>query len=88
MFMDGLSIEDIAKKRDMVVGTIYGHLINYVGTEVEATDLIAEEKLERIMDVIRQNPDKSSSELKVILGAEFDYPDIKIGQKMLELAAG
>ncbi len=86
MFMDGLSIEEIAKKRDMVVGTIYGHLINYVGQEVDATDLIAEDKLNRILEVIRQNPEKSSSELKMILGADFDYPDIKIGQKVLELA--
>ncbi|WDF67985.1 helix-turn-helix domain-containing protein [Sphingobacterium oryzagri] len=86
MFLDGFSIEDIAKKRDMVKGTIYGHLINYVGQEVEATDLIAQEKLDKILQVIRENPEKSSSELKMILGADFDYPDIKIGQKVLELA--
>ncbi|WP_437921883.1 helix-turn-helix domain-containing protein [Sphingobacterium sp. LRF_L2] len=85
MFLDGFSIEDIAKKRDMVVGTIYGHLINYVGNEVEATDLISQEKLDKILTVIRQNPDKSSSELKMLLGADFDYPDIKIGQKVLEI---
>ncbi|GHE23577.1 helix-turn-helix domain-containing protein [Sphingobacterium griseoflavum] len=88
LFMDGFSIEDIAKKRDMVVGTIYGHLINYVGQEVEATDLITEDKLNRILAVIRENPEKSSSELKGMLGADFDYPDIKIGQKVLELGIG
>lgn len=87
MFMDGLTIEEIAKKRDMVVGTIYGHLINFVGQDVDATDLIAEEKLNKILEVIKQNPDKSSSELKMILGADFDYPDIKIGQKVMELSA-
>lgn len=84
MFLDGFSIDDIAKKRDMVKGTIYGHLINYVGQEVEATDLITQEKLDKILTVIRENPDKSSSELKMLLGADFDYPDIKIGQKVLE----
>lgn len=86
MFLDGFSIDDIAKKRDMVKGTIYGHLINYVGSEVEATDLIAQDKLDQIVAVIRANPEKSSSELKMLLGPDFDYPDIKIGQKVLEVA--
>ncbi|WP_159731113.1 helix-turn-helix domain-containing protein [Sphingobacterium sp. 18053] len=85
MFKDGMSIPDIAVKRGMVAGTIYGHLINFVGTEVEATELIEQEKLDRILGVIRANPDKSSSELKMLLGADIDYPDIKIGQKVLGL---
>ncbi|WP_286848464.1 MULTISPECIES: helix-turn-helix domain-containing protein [Sphingobacterium] len=83
--MDGMSIADIAVKRGMVAGTIYGHLINFVGTEVEATELIEQDKLDRILGVIRANPDKSSSELKMLLGADIDYPDIKIGQKVLGL---
>nr|WP_288811369.1 helix-turn-helix domain-containing protein [uncultured Sphingobacterium sp.] len=85
MFKEGMSISDIAGKRGMVAGTIYGHLINFVGTEVEATELIDQEKLDRILAVIRANPDKSSSELKMLLGADIDYPDIKIGQKVLGL---
>ncbi|MBB1647600.1 helix-turn-helix domain-containing protein [Sphingobacterium sp. UME9] len=85
MFKDGMSIPDIAVKRGMVAGTIYGHLINFVGTEVEAIELIEQEKLDRILGVIRANPDKSSSELKMLLGADIDYPDIKIGQKVLGL---
>ncbi len=85
MFKDGMSIADIAVKRGMVAGTIYGHLINFVGTEVEATELIEQEKLDRILGVIRANPDKSSSELKMLLSVDIDYPDIKIGQKVLGL---
>ena len=85
MFKDGMRIADIAVKRGMVAGTIYGHLINFVGTEVEATELIEQEKLDRILGVIRANPDKSSSELKMLLGVDIDYPDIKIGQKVLGL---
>jgi len=85
MFKEGMTIVDIASKRGMVAGTIYGHLINFVGTEVEATELIDQAKLDRILDVIRANPDKSSSELKMLLGADIDYPDIKIGQKVLGL---
>lgn len=85
LFHDGLTIEEIAKKRDMVVGTIYGHLIHFVGTEVEAADLIDEAKLNELTKVIRENPNKSSSELKMMLGPNFDYPDIKLGQRVVEL---
>lgn len=86
MFMDGLTIDEIAKKRDMVSGTIYGHLINFVGTDIDAEELIDEAKLKKIVEVIESNPEKSSSELKMILGNDFDYPDIKIGQRVVELA--
>lgn len=87
-FMDGLTIEEIAKKkRDMVAGTIYGHLIHFVGTDIDATDLIEEDKLKKIIDVIEQNEGKSSSELKMLLGDGFDYPDIKIGQRVVEMSA-
>lgn len=84
MYQDGLEISQIAEKRGLVEGTIYGHLIHFVGTEVEAEDLMAAEKLQKILEVLKANPDKSSSEIKMILGDAYSYPDIKIGQKVLE----
>ena len=84
MYLDGFDIAQIAVKRGMVEGTIYGHLIHYVGTEIDAEDLISTERLNRILDVLKANEGKSSSEIKMILGDEFGYPDIKIGQKVLE----
>ncbi|MGO1243320.1 MAG: helix-turn-helix domain-containing protein [Sphingobacterium sp.] len=87
MFQDGATIAEIASKRGMVAGTIYGHLIHYVGTEVEATDLMDQGKLDKLVAVIKSNQGKSSSELKMILGDTYDYPDIKIGQKVLEMSA-
>ncbi|MFD2598528.1 helix-turn-helix domain-containing protein [Sphingobacterium corticis] len=85
MFQDGSSIEQIAQKRGMVAGTIYGHLINFVGEEIEAEDLIDKDKLDRVVAVLKEHDGKSSSEIKVILGKDFDYPDIRIGQKVLGL---
>ena len=86
LFLDGLGVEDIAQKRGMVVGTIYGHLIHFVGNEVEAEDLIERTKLEVLLDVLRKNEGKSASEIKMILGDDYSYPDIKLGQKVLEVA--
>ncbi len=84
MFLDGLTVEEIAAKRDMVVGTIYGHLIHFVGTEIEAEDLIDTDRLTKLLDVLRKNEGKSSSEIKMILGDDYSYPDIKLGQRVLE----
>lgn len=84
LYKDGATIEEIAVKRGMVAGTIYGHLIHFVGTEVEATELIEQDKLDLIINTIKAHPGKSSSELKMMLGASIDYPHIKIGQKVLE----
>lgn len=83
-YLDGMTIEDIAKKRDMVAGTIYGHLIHYVGTDIDAEDLVEEAKLQKILAVLRENEGKSSSEIKMILGDDVSYPEIKVGQRVLE----
>ena len=85
LFLDGLTVEDIAQKRGMVVGTIYGHLIHFIGNEVAPEDLIDATRLARLLDVLRKNEGKSSSEIKMILGDDFSYPDIKLGQRVLEL---
>lgn len=88
MYLDGFDIKQIADKRGMVEGTIYGHLINFVGNEIDAEDLISQEKLEKILDVLQKNEGKSSSEIKMFLGDDFSYPEIKIGQKVLAIKAG
>ncbi|WP_160068559.1 helix-turn-helix domain-containing protein [Sphingobacterium bovisgrunnientis] len=84
MYQDGMDIAQIAQKRGMVEGTVYGHLIHYVGTEIEAEELIDLKKLDRILDVLKANEGKSSSQIKIILGDDYSYPEIKIGQKVLE----
>lgn len=85
MYQDGLRIEQIAEKRGMVAGTIYGHLIHFIGEEVDVFDLIDEQKLEKIVETLRLNPGKSSSEIKMLLGDDYGYPDIRVGQKYLTL---
>ncbi len=84
MYQDGLDIAQIAVKRGLVEGTVYGHLIHFVGEEIEAEELIEKVKLDKIVKVLTDNEGKSSSEIKMILGDDFSYPEIKIGQKVLE----
>jgi hypothetical protein len=84
MYQDGMDIAQIAQKRGMVEGTVYGHLIHYVGSEIEAEELIDLNKLDRILEVLKANEGQSSSQIKIILGEDYSYPEIKIGQKVLE----
>lgn len=84
MYQDGFDIAQIAVKRGMVEGTVYGHLIHFVGEDIEADELIDKVKLAKIIQVLKANEGKSSSEIKMILGDDFSYPEIKVGQKVLE----
>lgn len=88
MFLDGMDVEEISKKRDMVQGTIFGHLINFIGTDIEATDLLPEKQLQTILNVMEKHPDAPTLEIKQLLGADFDYPAIRIAQKHLEIRKG
>lgn len=85
MFMDGMDIEEIAAKRDMVIGTIYGHLINFIGSDIEATDLMSEDELQRIVKVLKDHPEASATEVRNIMESKVDYPQIRIAQKFLEV---
>src|SRR5690606_29933049 len=38
MYMDGMDITAMAAQRGMVEGTIYGHRVHYVGTEIDAEE--------------------------------------------------
>lgn len=85
MYQDGMDIAEIAKRRGLVEGTVYGHLIHFVGTDIDAEELIEPEKLKKIVDVLKRNSGKSASEIKLMLGEEYSYPEIRIGQKVLEI---
>lgn len=85
MFMDGMDVTEIAQKRDMVSGTIYGHLIHFIGSDIEAEELIDPALLERIVKTINAQPEASASEIKHQLGTQVDYPHIRIAQKFIEM---
>lgn len=81
LFKKGLSVEEIAEKRNLVPGTIQGHLAHFVREGIISTErLISEEKLKNILTVIDVIKSTSSSEVKAKLGDEYSYNDIKIAQ--------
>lgn len=82
MFQEGRSIEDIASEREMAYDTIFSHLLNFVGNEIQVESLIDKEKLCQVLEVIQNNPKKKMSELKTFLGEDIEYRDIRLGLKL------
>ncbi len=77
-FKDGVSIEQIATDREMVVSTIEKHLAHYIGTgDIEVSELISGDKITSISNVVFEKKTKSVAEIKDILGDEVTYSDIR-----------
>src|SRR5690606_22880420 len=80
LFQSGKTIAEIAKERGLTEGTIIGHLTDFVGKGVEATQLMDATKLAAIQGVLRENPGKSSAAIRAILGNNVEYHEIRIAQ--------
>ena len=78
MFQEGKSIETIAAERGLTMGTIVGHLLDWVEKgEIDIHVFVKEEKLPVILEVIQQNIEATSSQIKSLLGEDYSYPEIK-----------
>lgn len=80
LFKQGLSVNEIAENRGLVVSTIQGHLSEYLQTgEVQINQLIEPEKLMRIANFLKENPDAENIKfIKTNLDESIGYGDIKI----------
>ena len=85
LFRQGKSIEEIARERELVSGTIAGHLEHYVRSgEVKIEQLVAREKITKIIRYVQAHgSDKGLTVFKAALGDDVSYADIR-----LVLAAG
>ena len=81
MFCQGMSIEEIAKARDLVTGTIAGHLEHYVREgKIKLEQVVSAEKVEKIEKIRKQQQKSGYSgmiDVKMVLGDEVSYADIK-----------
>ena len=83
LFKSGKSLDEIAVERSLTKGTVIGHLTDFIGKGVDATQLMDAAKLERIVAVLRKTPGKPSSEIRTLLGNEVEYHEIRIAQASL-----
>ncbi|MGB3221826.1 MAG: helix-turn-helix domain-containing protein [Desulforhopalus sp.] len=85
LFDQGLTIPQIADKRDMVASTIEGHLAHFVAKgELSVVRLLSTEKRQAIEKKLQLMPKSKLSEIKVALGNEYNYGDIKFVQAHME----
>lgn len=65
LFREGLTIPQIAEKRELVVSTVENHLSTFIETgEVSIQELIEEDMLIKLIVLMQKNPDKTLSEYR------------------------
>jgi uncharacterized protein YpbB len=88
LFEQGLNLSQIADKRDMVISTIERHMAHLVAEGELAIDrLLSPEKQQAIEEKLQQMPGKKLSEIKLALGGDFNYGEIKFVQAYLQKQA-
>jgi hypothetical protein len=88
LFKEGNKVGDIAKMRELTLGTIESHLISFISSEeINIGDILSKNKIEKILSVIKENPDSASSVIKEKLGNDYSYNDIRAVMVWKELPA-
>lgn len=79
MFQDGMSIDQIAKSREMARSTIETHLVRFIPSgEINLEDLVPKSKIEPIKQaIVKFNEIGALSPIKEHLGEEFSYGEIR-----------
>ncbi len=85
MIRQGLSIEEVAKKRGLAPSTIQGHLCFHIRQgRLDINDFIAPERQKAIAEVIEKDSPAPLGEIKALLGEHFSYGEIKMMMAHME----
>jgi tRNA uridine 5-carbamoylmethylation protein Kti12 len=77
-FKEGKTVPEIAAIRSLTTGTIEGHLSNFISSgEISVFDIVSKIKVAKIMAYIIQHPNAASSEMKMALGGDISYGELK-----------
>lgn len=85
LFSEGLSIDEIARQRNLSVNTIETHLAIYVANgDIEITKLIKKAKLDKMIEAIKMTGQYYAAKpVKDLLGDDYSYGEIKIAMEYL-----
>lgn len=80
LFMDGMSVEQIASFRKLSVSTIVNHLCHYIKEgSIDPTDILDPDKVEVMTDYFQNSTNiKSLSSARQALGDDYSYDEIKM----------
>lgn len=78
LLKEGLSIEQIAASRNMVVGTIESHLISFLETkEVDISLFVTPDEYKTIKQLIDNNPEARAAEIRLLSGEQMSFTQIR-----------
>ncbi len=78
MYLNKMTVPQIAKQRELAESTIEGHLSRFVETgQLPIEAMIGEEKRSALATYFDQKPEVSLSEAKAELGDNFSYSDLR-----------
>lgn len=80
LFKQGKSLEQISQERELVTGTIAGHLATYVRSgEIKIESLVSREKIDKIVRYLKKHGNAQGlAMMKAALGDDVSYGDIKL----------
>ncbi|MDP4250408.1 MAG: helix-turn-helix domain-containing protein [Bacteroidota bacterium] len=88
MFKENKTIPEIAKLRSLSAYTVENHIVSFIGTgEINVHELVAEEKLNPILEAIRDSGDGFIGPIKEKLGGAFSWLEIKAVMNYRERSA-
>lgn len=78
MFCQGMNIDEIAKARDLVSGTIAKHLEHYLRAgEIKLEQVVAADKIKKVRQFLAANGFTGVVTMKAALGDDVSYADIR-----------
>jgi len=78
LFLDGNDVDQIAKKRNLTISTIIGHLCHYISEgSIDPEDVIDVEVVEKILANLQKNGLRPLSDIKKNL-PEFTFDEIRL----------
>ena len=79
LFKQGCNPPEIARRRELAVSTVFGHLHKLIGVgEIKARQCISDEIIKKVLQARKQVSNKSSiKELKELLPEEITYEEIR-----------
>ena len=78
MLVSGISIAEIAARRNMAATTIEGHLASFIPTgEIDIKELVPENKIEIIHRTFKALGNTTLNALKAKLGADYSFGEIR-----------
>lgn len=81
LFMDGMSVEQIASFRKLSVSTIVNHLCHYIKEgSIDPTDILDPDKVEVMADYFQSNTSgqQTLSSARQALGDDYSYDELKM----------